>query len=290
VLEMKNCDPDQLSIGPCSHRAVEFGELVRLIAGRLLMSTRFLAAVPLVKFFSQSWACRAKARYWREKYPPGTTLGPIEWGRFIPPLGYLPLPHLSEGMDSFVIRIHMVLPISEMHNGRVEHVEYNFDRHWAMFVDWIARCGDEAEMEWGVRWHGPLIVSSRPFYTPKDTTNVMITDNHTVVSGPPFVRRQTPSRAYTFSSYRTPVTVINSHATERQTHMTPLIFHKGGGVEDDDDGGEYMPLDILRRILQSGTATTFWWSGACPYTMALMDSIDIWQSITRSDTPNECPG
>jgi hypothetical protein len=89
-------------------------------------------------------------------------------------------------MDSFVIRIHMVLPISEMHNGRVEHVEYNFDRHWAMFVDWIARRGDEAETEWGVRWHGPFIVSSRPFYTPRETTNVMITDNHTVVSGPLF--------------------------------------------------------------------------------------------------------
>jgi hypothetical protein len=51
VLEMKNCDPDQLSIGPCSHRAVEFGEMVRLIAGRLSMSTRCLADVQFVKFF-----------------------------------------------------------------------------------------------------------------------------------------------------------------------------------------------------------------------------------------------
>ena len=45
----------------------------------------------------------------------------------------------------------MVLPMGEMHNGRVEHVEYDFDQHWAMFVDWIARRGDEAGMEWGVR-------------------------------------------------------------------------------------------------------------------------------------------
>ena len=48
----EDCDPDRLSIGPCSHRAVESGELVRLITGRLLTPTRCLADVPLVEFFS----------------------------------------------------------------------------------------------------------------------------------------------------------------------------------------------------------------------------------------------
>lgn len=117
-----------------------------------------------------------------EKYPTGTALSPSEWGPFILTQAYLPLPHLLERMDHFVSGTRMVLPVSEMDDGRVEYVEYNFDQHWAMFVDWMARCGDEAAREWAVKRCGPFIVSSRPFDVPRETINVMITDDYMVVS------------------------------------------------------------------------------------------------------------
>ena len=119
-----------------------------------------------------------------EKYPPGSTLSPSEWKRFILQFGYLPLPCLRETMDLFVSGTRMVLPVGEVDDERVKYVEYNFDQHWAMFVDWMARCGDEAAAGWTIEKRGPFIVSSRPHYVRKGTTNVMITDDHVVVSIP----------------------------------------------------------------------------------------------------------
>ena len=144
------------------HPAFESGKLVWLIAGRS-KSIRCLACPTittrnnnLFKWYSGNSLRRELNRLkqcasWirqltltkifgslTEKYPAGSALSPSEWKRFIFPLGYLPLPRLQEGMDCFVSETRMVLPISEMDDERVKCVEYNFDHHWAMFVDWIA--------------------------------------------------------------------------------------------------------------------------------------------------------
>ena len=83
-------------------------------------------------------------------------------------------------MDFFVSGTRMVLPVRQVEDGRVEYMEHNFDQRWAMFVDWMARCGDEAAREWTVKKRGPFIISSRPFYAPRGT-RAMITDDHVVV-------------------------------------------------------------------------------------------------------------
>jgi len=74
----------------------------------------------------------------------------------------------------------MVLPVGQVGDGRVQYMEYSFDQRWAMFVDWMARCSDEAAREWTVTKRGPFIISSRPFYAPKGT-RAMITNDHVVV-------------------------------------------------------------------------------------------------------------
>jgi hypothetical protein len=163
-------------------------EFVPAKTGRGLLVIRIVTPAPRARNKTRGYLGRVLVTvtkifdFLTEKYPSGTALSPSEWKRFILPQGYLPLPHLLERMDYFVSGTRMVLPVSEMDDGRIKYVEYNFDQHWAMFVDWMARCGDEAAREWAVKRCGPFIVSSRPFYVPKETTNVMITDDYMVVS------------------------------------------------------------------------------------------------------------
>jgi len=117
------------------------------------------------------------------KYPPGSTIRPGEWKRFILQI-VLGNPNFSEprkNMEFFVSGTRMVLPVGRVDNERVEYIEYNFGQHWAMFVDWMARCGDDEARKWTIRNRGPFIVSSRKFYAPI-RTKVMITDDYVVVS------------------------------------------------------------------------------------------------------------
>ena len=154
--------------------------------GRELLVIRFVTPVPAVRNRPRRYLGRVLVTvtkifdFLTEKYPPGTALSPSEWKRFILPLEYYPMPCLRENMDFFVCGTRMVLPIGQVDDGRVQYMEYNFDQRWAMFVDWMVRCGDEAGREWAVKKRGPFIISSRPFYAPKGT-RVMITDDHMVV-------------------------------------------------------------------------------------------------------------
>jgi hypothetical protein len=156
--------------------------------GRELLVIRFITPAPAVRNRPRGYFGRVLVTvtqifdFLTEKYPPGTTLSPSEWKRFILPLGYLSVPGLRKTMDFFVSGTRMVLPVGEVDDERIKYVEYNFDQHWAMFVDWMARCGDEAAKGWTIKDHGPFVVSSRPFYVPKEATHVMITDDHMVVS------------------------------------------------------------------------------------------------------------
>lgn len=116
-----------------------------------------------------------------KQYPPGTILNPGEWRRSILLLEYLPLPGLLGHMAFFVSGTRMVLPVGEEDGECVKYVECNFDPRWAMFVDWMARCGDEVARGWTIKNRGPFIVSSRSFRAPR-TTAVAITYDHKVVS------------------------------------------------------------------------------------------------------------
>lgn len=156
--------------------------------GRELLAIRYLTPTPCVRnrprgYFGMVLVTVTQIfDYLTGKYPPGTTLSPGEWKRFVLVLAHPPLPDLQETMDFFVCGARMVLPVGLVDDdGRVEYIEYNFDQHWAMFVDWMARCGDETAREWTIKRHGPFVVSSRPFYVPNGT-KVMITDDHMVVS------------------------------------------------------------------------------------------------------------
>ena len=110
----------------------------------------------------------------------------------------------------------------------------------------MARCSDEAVREWTPKRWGPFIVSTRPFYVPKETTNgpydcppFSCVNRHTF---PPTSTRLLPCIGchYPF----TPGLTANGYG--------PLSFPMKEGLKVGGSCGEYMSLGIVRRILRSG--------------------------------------
>ena len=187
--------------------------------GRELLVIHFTTPAPAVRNTPRGYLGRVLVTvtqifdFLTAKYPSGTTLCPDEWKRFILPLGYHPIPGLRETMNFFVSGTRMVLPVRQVEDGRIKYMEFNFDQHWAMFVDWMARCGDEAAKEWTVKKRGPFIISSRPFYAPKGT-RAMITEDYVVVCVAPspslLVSRLIPPRVFQFSPGCVPGIAVHS--------------------------------------------------------------------------------